>query len=60
MTIENSVSNEYDLRTSMVIAFSIAAYPVCNCGTYPCHAICYKRIGDVQSCQICVGPQAVK
>ena len=29
MAIENSVSYEFDLRSSIVLAFSIAAYPVC-------------------------------
>ena len=29
MAIENSVSNDFYLRSSIVLAFSIAAYPVC-------------------------------
>ena len=30
MTIENSVSNESDMRSSIVLTFSIAAYPRCD------------------------------
>ena len=29
MAIENSFSNDFDLRSSIVLTFSIAAYPVC-------------------------------
>ena len=29
MAIDNSVSKDFDLRSSIVLTFSIAAYPVC-------------------------------
>ena len=31
IAIENSVSDVFDLRSSIALAFSIAAYPVCFC-----------------------------
>ena len=39
MEIENSVSNDFDLRSSMLLTFSIAIYPVLSRSGHLCYIV---------------------
>ena len=51
MAIENSVSNDFYLCSSIVLTFSIAAYPVCNTSVHSVNSL-YDRIVPVLSAEI--------